>query len=114
MHAIGADRNLPSQPGARVNSKILQGQSHQPGGDLLAGRHDDVVFARIMQPAHLPGPVDELIGGAGHRRNDDRNLIAGIDLALDPASGVPDPLDVGDRGSTEFLNDARHASLVMR
>src|SRR5205807_1018120 len=71
-------------------------------------------FARIVQSAHLPGPVHELVGGAGHRRDDDRDLVAGVDLLLDPACGIADPGEVGDRGSAEFLDDTRHASLVMR
>src|SRR6202011_1683350 len=74
----------------------------------------DVRFAGIVQPPHLPGPGRELVGGPGHRRDDDGNLIAGIDLPLDPACGVADPREVGARGSAEFLDDTRHASLVMR
>ena len=96
-----------------MHPEILKGERHQPGGDLLAGRDDDVVFARIVDSAHLPCPFDQLIGRAGHRRHDDRDLVAGIDLVFDPAGGVLDPLDISDRGSAEFLNDARHASLVM-
>ncbi len=114
VHAVGADRDLPAEPGARIDPERLQRQRHQPGGDLLAGRDDNVVFARVVQPADQTGPVDELVGRAGHRRNDDGNLVAGIDLALDPTGGIRDLVDVGDRRSAEFLNDARHLSLVMR
>ena len=97
-----------------MHPEILQCQRHQSGGYLFAGGNDDVVFAGIVHPAHLAGPIDQLIGRAGHRRDNDRNLVAGIDLLLDPAGGVLDPLDIADRSSAEFLNDARHASLVKR
>src|SRR5436190_86444 len=67
-----------------------------------------------MQKAHLARPADELVGRAGHRRDDDGHLVAGIDLALDAASRIHDVVEVGNRCPAEFLNDARHVTLVMR
>ena len=49
VHAVGADRDLPAEPGARIDPERLQRQRHQPGGHLLAGRDDDIVFARVVQ-----------------------------------------------------------------
>jgi len=108
VHAVGLDRNLPAKPRARVNAEILQRQRQQPGCHLLARGDDDVIFARVVQTRDLVGPVDELVGGAGHRRNHDGNLVAGVDLALDAPGDVLDPIDPGDRRAAEFLYDARH------
>jgi hypothetical protein len=102
VHTVGADRDLPAEPGARIDPERLQRQRHQPGGHLLAGRPDHIVFALVVHLAHVPGPPDQLVGRAGHRRHDDRDLVAGIDLAFDPARGVCDPLDVGNRCAANF------------
>ena len=109
VHAVGADRDLPAEPRARIDPEILQGQRKQPGGHLLARRDHDIVFARVMQAARLARPVDQLVGHSGHRRDDDGHLVAGVDFALDAPRDVLDPRDIGDRGAAELLNDARHA-----
>src|SRR5262249_43554043 len=113
MDVVGADRDLPAEPGTRIQPEILQCQRHEPGGHLLAGRDDDVILARIVQLAHLPRPIDELVGRAGHGRDEDGNFTAGLRLPLDAQGGVPDALKVGDRGPAEFLDDTRHLAVLM-
>jgi hypothetical protein len=54
-----------------------------------------------------------LVRGAGHRGDDDRNFIAGIDLALDVSRGVADAVDVSDRRSTELHDKASHDDPTM-
>jgi len=66
-----------------------------------------------VQPAHLAGPADELVCSAGHRGDDDRDLVPRIRLPLYAERGIADPFEVGNRGPAEFLDNARHSSLVM-
>ena len=80
----------------------------QPGGDLLAGRHHGVVFARVVQHRRLPAPFDQLIGDAGHGRDHDGDVMAGVDLALDVARDVADAVEIGDRRSAEFHHQPSH------
>ena len=114
VHAVCPNGNLPAKPGPRIDAEILQRERHQAGGYLLARGDDDIILARIVQPAHPPRPFDELVGRPGHRGHDDGHFVAGIDFALHAACGIADPLDISNRGPAEFLDDTRHASLVMR
>ena len=71
----------------------------------------ECVFAGIKNLAALEGllaPGNELVGGAGHCRDHDRHLIAGVDLALDVARNVADAVEIGDRSSAEFHHEASH------
>src|SRR6266566_3069774 len=61
-----------------------------------------------MQPAGLADPVDQLVGYSRHRRDDHRDLVPGIVLALDAQRGILDALDIPDRSAAKFLHDARH------
>ena len=105
----GQDRNLPALPGARLEAHAFEHDREQTGGHLLAGGDDGVVFARVMQGRGLARPGDELVGRARHGGDDDRDLVAGVDLALDVARDVADAVDVGDRGAAEFHHEAGHA-----
>ena len=58
--------------------------------------------------AACAAPGDQLVGRAGHGRDHDGDLVAGVDLALDVARHVADAVDVGDRGSAEFHHQASH------
>ena len=104
----GQDRDLPALPGAGVDAHRLQRDRQQPGGDLLARGHDGVVFARIVQDRGFAAEVDQLVGRARHRRNDDGDLMAGVHLALDVARHVADAIDIGDRGTAEFHDQTGH------
>ncbi len=85
----------------------------QPGRHLFAGGDDGVIFAGIVQRRDLARPADQLVGLAGHGRDDDGNLVAGIDLAFDVARDIPDAADVGDGRPAEFHHDARHAKAAL-
>src|ERR1700722_3210092 len=63
---------------------------------LLAGRHHCVIFTRVVHGRSFTAPFDQLVGLAGHRRDDDGNVMAGIDLALDVTRDVANAFDVGD------------------
>src|SRR6185437_4770214 len=108
VHAIGENRHLPAEPGARIDAAILKRERQQAGGHLLARGDDDVVFAGVMERTGLARPLDELVGRAGHRRYHHRDLVAAIDLALHPRRHIADAIDIGHRGAAELLNDARH------
>ena len=89
----GQDRQLPALPGARVDAHAFQHDGEQPGGHLLAGGDHGVVFARVVQRRRLAAPGDQLVGLAGHGGDHDRDLMAGVDLALDVARDVADAVD---------------------
>ena len=97
-----------------MDAHRLQRDRQQAGRHLLAGGDNGVIFARIVHRRGLARPGDELVGLAGHGRNHDRDLMAGIDLAFDVARHIADAVDVGDGRSAEFHHDARHGKRVPR
>ena len=104
----GLDGDLPALPGARLDAHRLQHDGQQPGRHLLAAGHHRVVLARIVQRGGLAHPGDQLVGGAGHGRDDDRHAVAGIDLALDVARDDADALHIGNRRAAELHYNERH------
>ena len=108
MRAVGQDRQLPALPGARVDAHALQHDGQKAGGDLLAGRHHGVIFARVVQRRGILAPGDQLIGDAGHGGHHDGDVVTGVDLALDVAGDIADAVEIGDRRSAEFHDKARH------
>ena len=114
MRVRGADRQLPALPGAGIDAHGLQRDRQQPGGDLLARGYHRIVFAGVVQRRRLAAPGHELVGDAGHGGDDDRHLMAGVDLALDVARDVADAVDVGDRGSAELHDESGHGWLDLR
>ena len=108
VRVVGDDGNLPALPGARLHAHGLQHDGEQAGGHGLAGGDDGVVLARIVQGRGLAHPRHQLIGGAGHGRDHDRHLVAGVHLALHVTRDVADALDVGDGRPAEFHDHARH------
>ena len=108
VRVVGQDRQLPALPGARFDAHAFQHDGEQAGGDLLAGRHHGVVFARVVQDGGLPAPLDQLVGRAGHGGDHDGNVVAGVDLALDVARDVADAVEIGDRRSAEFHHQPCH------
>ena len=82
----------------------------RPGGHLLAGGHHRVVFvaASCRRRRRSRLQADQLVGLAGHGRDHHRDLVAGLDLALDEARDAPDALEVGHRGAAEFHHQPGH------
>ena len=112
MRVGGEDRQLPALPGAGIDPHAFEHDREQPGGDLLARGDDRVVFARVMQRRGLARPGDQLVGLARHGGDDHRDLVAGVDLALDVARDVADAVEIGDRGSAEFHHQTGHEARV--
>ena len=56
----------------------------------------------------VAAPGDQLVGDAGHGRDHDGDVIAGVDLALDVARHVADAVEIGDRRPAEFHHQASH------
>ena len=116
MRIVGLDGDLPALPGAGIDAHRLQSDGEKTGGDLFARGDDGVIFARVVERRiragdlrHVLHPVDQLVGLAGHGRDDDRHLVAGIDLAFDMPGNVVDAFEIGDGGTAEFHHDASHA-----
>ena len=76
VRVVGVDRDLPAQPGARLDPDFLQRDGQQAGGDLLAGGHHGVVFPGVVQGRQRLAPGDQLVGLAGHGRDHHGDLVA--------------------------------------
>jgi hypothetical protein len=48
---------------------------------------------------------DQLVGHAGHGRDHDSNLVAGVALALDASGDVSDAIQVGNRSAAKLHHD---------
>jgi hypothetical protein len=96
MSRVGSDGQLPGHPGARLHAFLLQRHRQQADRHLLAGRDDDVVFARIVQRRDLVDPFHQLVGGSGHGRDHDRDLVAARHLGFHLARSILDAIDVAD------------------
>ena len=108
VDVVALDRQLPAEPRTRRYADVLQGHGEEAGGDLLAGRDHHVVLAQVLQGRGLARPVVEPVGGVGHRRDHDRDLVAGLDGRLDPPGHAPDAVHVGDRGAAKLHHYPRH------
>jgi hypothetical protein len=107
----GQDRDLPALPGAGRKAKVMQHDGEEPGCDLLARGDDHVVFTGVVQGAGLAAPADQLVGLAGHGRDDDRHVVARLHLALHVPRHVADALHGGDGRAAELHHKAGHANL---
>jgi hypothetical protein len=105
VHAVGAQRNLPAEPRARIDPQVLQSERQQTRSHLFAGGDYNVVLARIAQG--LTGAsTDELVVTPPSLRR--RPPLFPADFALDPPGNIFDAVDIGERGATKFLNYATH------
>ncbi|MEY9406343.1 hypothetical protein ABH989_000809 [Bradyrhizobium ottawaense] len=104
----GLDRDLPALPGAGLDAHALKHDGKQAGCHLFAGGDDGVVFARVVHRRGLGAPGHQLVGFAGHRRDDHGHFVAGVDLTLHMACDVADTFDVGDGCAAEFHHEAAH------
>ena len=81
----------------------LQRDRQQPGGDLLARSHHGVIFPRIMQRRGVAAPIHQLVGLAGHGRNHDGDLMAGIDLAFHMPRDIADAVELATDVPPNFM-----------
>ena len=109
----GFNRDLPALPRAGRNAHFLQDNRQKAGGHLLARGHNRVIFTRVVEFGAVFDPSDQLVGLACHGRNHNRNLIAGIDLALHMPCNIADPVHIPDGGTAEFHHETCHARLFI-
>ena len=89
VRVVGADRDLPAQPGARVDAELLQRERQSGPLVTCSPVATTTSYSRAScSGAMLARPVDQLVGRAGHGRDHDGDLVAGLDLALDPLGDV--------------------------
>ena len=67
---------------------------------------DDVIFLGVAERGGLAAQLHQPVGLAGHRRDHDQHLVAGLGLAPHALGDVADPLDPGHRRAAEFHHDA--------
>ena len=104
MGVVGEDRRSASPArSARRWPSALQRDRQQAGRHLLARGDDGVIFAQVVQRRGLLAPGDQLVGLAGHGRDDDRDLVAGLDLALHMARDIADALEVATEVPPNFM-----------
>ena len=108
MGAGGDDAGLRAGERAGLGAERLDRHGHQRVGDPFPGGQQHVEFPRRRRWGHLPGQVEQFVGGVAHRRDDDDHIIA-LSLGLDDALGdATDALGVAHRGSAVLLHDERH------
>jgi len=109
-----AHRYLPALPAARGDFHLLQGERHQASGHILARADNRVVFARVIKWRGFIDPANQLIGFAGHGRDDDDHVIAFGDFHAHALCRALDAVKVGNRGAAEFHHENGHTSVLVR
>ena len=109
--AVGAGGDHAGlRPGerSRLRAQRVDGHRDQRVGDALTRGQQHVHLARRRGRAHLPGQIEQVVGGVAHRRDHHDDVVACL-LGLDDAFGdAADPLGVRYRGSAVLLHDERH------
>ena len=82
--------------------------SEHDAGSVYVLEGAEARHAGVVQRRGIPAPGHELVGHARHRRDDDRDIVAGIHLAFDVAGDITDAVEIGDGGAAEFHDEARH------
>ncbi len=99
-----------AEQAAGLAALALDGDRREGRRDLLAGRGERVHLARVGNGSELVGELEQAVGLAAHRADDDHDFVAEF-LRFDGACGdVADALERADRGATEFLDDECHGS----
>jgi len=105
---VGEDAHLRAGVALRLQAQVFQCHRQQRNGDLLAGRHHHVQFARVGGGLNLPGQANQAVGLARHGREHHHHLMA-EHFEFGHAFGHrADAFDVGDRGAAVFLYDECH------
>ena len=105
--AVGGDAGLRAGQADGRDAEPVERHRQQRRALVLAGREQDVELARVRFGGDGRGQAEELVGGVAHRRDHDDQVVAGRPLAGDAPGDALDPVGVGDRRPTEFLDDER-------
>ena len=105
---LGADRQLPAKPAARVDIHGFQCHRQQAAGDLFTGSDHDIIFGRVVKGGRFLAEADQPVRLARHGGHDDGDFMAlGHDM-FDPRGHVANSLHPRHGGAAEFHHDARH------
>jgi hypothetical protein len=105
--AIGGDPGLRAGQADGRDAEPVERHRQQRRTLVLAGREQDVELARVGLVRDRRGKAEQLIGRVAHRGDDHDQVVAGRTLACDAPGDALDPVGVGDRRPTEFLDDER-------
>ena len=111
------DRNLPALPGARLDAHFAERQRQQAGCHLFARSDHRIIFGLIIDRVvgdrfgRLAAPAHQFVGLAGHGRDDNGHLIAGLHLTLHMLGDVADAFNIGDGRAAEFHYQTGHDCL---
>nr|WP_293269789.1 hypothetical protein [Nannocystis sp.] len=127
--AIGAHADLRADQRDGRTARVLQRHRQQRGADVLAGAGELIQLAlvvaitgplagqvraarrvrrgllRPLERGELVGQSDQSVGLAGHRRDDDDDLVPRPLGRQHPLGAASDPLQAPHRGATVFLHD---------
>jgi hypothetical protein len=108
MRRVGLDRHLPAGIRAALHAEFAERQRQQADRHLLAGRGDLVELALTAACVDRARELEQAIGFARHRRDDDDDLMPLLLPGRHFARDMLDALDRAHRGATVFLNDKCH------
>ena len=93
VRGVGPEAGLPAEERAGAHADRLQRDRQQPDGDLLAGGDHLIVLGHVeARGIQLVHPADQPVGGARHRRDDDGQPLARLDVPLDARRDVANTL----------------------
>ncbi len=91
-----------------LEAHFHQRHGQQGDGDLFAGGHQHIQFARVGLALDFLGQRDQAVGFAAHGGNHDDDLVTLGPKTGDALRDVLDALDAADRGAAVFLYDECH------
>ena len=97
---------------ARLAALGLDGHRGEADGDLLAGRGDDVHLALVGAVGDLVRQLEEAVGLAAHRADDDDDVVALASASRARGARRRGCARRADRGAADFLDDERGAPFL--
>ena len=108
VDGVGDDAGLRPGEAHRLHPLVAYGHGEKGHRDALPRGEQHVHLPGMVVGAHLPGEVDELIGGVPHGRHDHHHVVPGQAGAGHAAGHGADPVGVAHRGAAVLLDDDRH------
>jgi hypothetical protein len=102
VRGVGDDPGLGTGQRDRPVTQVVDRHRAQRARDPLARGEEHVQLAAVGIGRDLLGHGDQLVGGLAPRGEHGHDSLAGFALPHDPASGMLDPLGIGDRGAAEL------------